>query len=175
MEENQKSTFSVSLMPGIVLGFALIVFSIILYLMELPYDSNVRYLSLVIMALGIWWAQTTSRDKTFGGNVSFGKAFLVGFWVTVISTIIASVYTYLYFSAINPGIVDEILLNTEEEMLNANPDMTDAQIEQALSMTEIFVSPVVMTIFGLIFSIAAGAVLSLLIAIFVKRENETLA
>jgi uncharacterized integral membrane protein len=100
---------------------------------------------------------------------------MVGFWVTVIATIIASVYTYLYFAVINPGVVDEILFNTEEEMLNQNPDMSDAQIEQALSFTEAFVSPVAMTIMGFIFSIVAGAILSLLIAIFVKREENTLA
>ena len=159
MDENQKSTFSVSLVPGIILGFAFIVFSVVLYLLDLPYDSNVRYLSLIIMALGIWWAQTNSRDKTFGGNISFGKAFMIGFWITLISAIVASVYTYFYFAIINPGIVDEILLNAEEEMLNANPNMTDAQLEQGLSMTEMFVSPAVMTIFGLIFSLIAGVVL----------------
>jgi len=100
---------------------------------------------------------------------------MVGFWVTVIATVIAAVYSYLYFTVINPGIIEEILIKSEEQILEQNPDISDAQLEQALSMTEMFVSPLVMTIFSVIFSIIAGAIVSLLIAIFVKREDNTLA
>ena len=45
MEENQKSSFQASLIPGVYLGIALIVFSIILYLLDVPYDSKLTWIS----------------------------------------------------------------------------------------------------------------------------------
>ena len=88
--------------------------------------------------------------------------------------IINFLVSFGYRSAINPGVIDEILIKSEEQILEQNPNISDEQLEQALNWTEMFVSPMVMTIFSAIFSIIAGAILSLLIAIFVKRENDAL-
>lgn len=176
MEENQQSTFSASLMPGVLLGLALIVFSLILFLIGVDTQSKANWISYLIMAGGLFWAMQTYRDKHLGGFATYGQVFGAGFWTGFIATIIAAVFTYFYVSMINPGILDEIILNAEEEILNSGNQMSDEQLEQALSFTEKFVAnPLAMTIWAFVANVILTLILSLIIAIFVKREDKSLA
>ena len=171
MESQQKSTFNASLVPGLILGITLIVVDLIYFLLGLEFDSKIKWLSFLVMAAIMFWGMTTVRDKNFGGYVSFGKAFAIGFWMTVIAAIIGAVYAYFYFSAIDPGAIEELLLKSEEEILAGNKDISDEQLDQALSITEMFVSPGMMVVWSFFGNLFFGAIISLIISIFVKREN----
>lgn len=176
MEENQQSTFSTSLMPGIFLGLALIVFSLILFLLDVDSQSKVNWISYLIMAGGLFWAMQTYRDKHMGGFATYGQVFGAGFWTGFIATVVATIFTYFYVSMINPGLLEEILLTAEEEMLNSGNEMSDEQLEQALGFTEKFVAnPVAMTMWAFGANVILSLILSLIIAIFVKREDKSLA
>ncbi len=111
------------------------------------------------------------RDKFSGGYISYGKAFGVGFWVVLFSTILGTIFGYFYVTQINPGLAEEILMNTEIETLEKYPDMSDADLDRTLSFTEMFITPIMMTIMGFVVSMFFGTILSLIIAIFVKREG----
>ena len=56
-------------------------------------------------------------------------------------------------------------------MLAQNPNMSDEDLEKALSMTEKFTSPGMITFWAFIMNLIFATVLSLIIAIFVKREQ----
>jgi len=60
-------------------------------------------------------------------------------------------------------------------MLEGNPNISDEQLEQALSMTEKFTSPVMITVFAFLANVIFATILSLIIAIFAKRENNAAA
>jgi len=60
-------------------------------------------------------------------------------------------------------------------MLEQNPDMSNEQIDQALSWTEMFTTPIMMGVMSLIANVFLSAIFSLLIAIFAKRENQNIA
>ena len=137
MEEQQKSTFSASLVPGIIMGVILIVVDLIFFLAEVEFDSKIKWLSFIVMGGIMYWAMTTIRDKNFGGYVSYGKAFGIGFWVAFIAAVIGSVYAYFYFTAIDLEAAEQILIKAEEDILASNPDMSDEQFDQALSMANI--------------------------------------
>ncbi len=175
MEENQKSSFQASLIPGVYLGIALIVFSIILYLLDVPYDSKLTWISYLIMAAGLFWAMISIRDNSLGGYLTYGQGFGIGFWTVFFSTILGTIFTYFYATMINPGIIEEILINSEEAILESSPDMSDEALEQALTMTEKFTTPVMLTVLTFVFSMIFGTILSLIIAIFAKREDKSLA
>lgn len=171
MENKNQSTFMAAFTPAILIAVILIVFSLLMYLLDFEYDSSVNYISYVFLAVGLWWAITSYRNKQEGGFISYGKAFSMGFFVGLIASVLVSVYFYIYVQYINPGLIEEILLNAEDEMLTANPDMSDEQIDQALGMVEMFTSPLMMTVMGFIMNLIASTVLSLIIAIFAKREK----
>ncbi len=175
MEENQKSVVMPSLMYGIYLGFALIVYSLILFLLDVDFESKLKWISYVIMAAGLFWAMVSVRDKELGGFATYGKAFGIGFWTALFAAIISGIFTYIYVIYIDPGLLDEILLRTEESMLESNPDMSDEQLDMALSWTEKLTTPVWSTIWAFLANVIFGTILSLIIAIFAKRENNSAA
>ncbi len=175
MEEKQKSAFMPSLIPGIYVGFALIIFSLITFLLDVEYDSPIKYISYVLLALGLFWATISFRDKYMGGHIEYGKAFSAGFYTGLFAAVLTGIFTFIYIQYIDPGLIDEIMLTTEETMLEQNPEMSDDQIDQALSMTEMFMSPWIMSVMGFISNVVVSAIFSLIIAIFAKRENNQVA
>ena len=170
-----KSAFMPSLMPGIYLGFALIIYTLVLFILDIDMESPLKYGSYVIMAIGLYMSIITFRDKQLDGFISYGKAFSAGFYTGLFASIIASIFTIIYVQYIDTELIANILLIAEESMLEANPDMSNEQIDQALSMTEMFTSPIMMGVMGFIANLLLSAILSLLIAIFAKRENNNIA
>ena len=171
MEENNKSVIMPSLMYGVYLGLTLIVYSLLLFLLDVDSESWLKWISYVIMAAGIFWAMISIRDKQLGGFMSYGKAFGSGFWTVLFASVITAIFTYFYVIYIDTGMIDEILLKAEESMLEGNPNMSDEQLDQALAMTEKFTSPVMISVWAFIANVIFGTILSLIIAIFAKREN----
>lgn len=170
----KKSAFGPSILPGIYLGVSLVLFSLITFLLDVDIQSPIKYVSWLILAAGLFWAIISFRDKQMGGFIDYKGAFSSGFYTGLIASIIAGLFMFVYVQYIDPGIIDQILLETEAT-LEQNPNMSDEQIEQALEMTESFTSPILMSVFGFLGNLVASTVLSLIIAIFAKRENKEIA
>ena len=172
MEDQKKSVFQPSIVPGIFLGVALIIFSLIMFLLDVERKSPLNYIAFAVMAAGLYFIMITVRDKTLGGVMSYGQAFGAGFWGGLFAAIVGAIFTYFFVSYINPDMISEILIEAEEEMLNSNSEMSDEQIEQALSFTENFIANAgALTILSFITNVISATILSLIIAIFAKREN----
>lgn len=170
-----KSAFGPSLIRGVYLGIALILFSLIIYLLGVDRTSPIVYLSYLVLAIGLFWSVVSFRDKDLGGYCSYGKAFSAGFYTGLIASLLAGIYTFVYAQVIDPGLAGEILLEAEEKMLMQNPDMPDEQIEMALSMTEMMTTPIMMAVWGFVGNLVVSTVFSLIISIFAKRENNQIA
>lgn len=173
--EKQKSAFMPSLLPGIYLGFALIVYSLLMYLLDVDRESYITYISYIILAAGLYWSVVSFRDKNMDGYIEYGKAFSAGFYTGLFASILAGIFLYIYVQYIDLGLIDEILVEAEENMLAQNPDMSNEQLDQALSLTETFTSPVMMGVMGFIMNLFVSTIFSLIIAIFAKRENKQVA
>ena len=173
--EEKKSAFGPSVISGIYLGIALIVFSLITFLLDVDMESPITYISYVILAIGLYWAIITFRDKHSGGFIDYKGAFGAGFYTGLFASFLLGIFTYIYVQYIDTGLVQEILIKAEEGMLEQNPNMSDEQIDQALSMTEMFTSPIMMGVWGFVGNLFVSTILSLIIAIFAKRENKEIA
>jgi len=138
-------------------------------------ESPIKYVSYGIMAIGLYLSIISFRDKQLDGFITYGKAFSAGFYTGLFASIIASIFTVFYVQYIDTELIANILIIAEEGMLESNPDMTNEQIDQALSLTEMFTSPIMMGVIGFIGNVILSAALSLLIAIFAKRENQNIA
>lgn len=170
-----KGAFGPSLLRGVYLGIALILFSLIMYLLDVDRTSPIIYISYLVLAVGLFWSIISFRDKDLGGFCSYGKAFSAGFYTALIASLIAGIYTFIYAQVIDPGLAGEILLEAEEKMLLQNPDMADEQIEMALSITEMMTSPIMMAVWSFVGNLVVSTAFSLIISIFAKRENDQIA
>ena len=171
MEENKKSSTQAAMLYGLILGIVVILFSLVMFLLDVDRESPVNYLAYLLMIIVLYLAMVNFRDQQLGGIASYGQMFGLGFKTVLFGTIISAIFTYIFVTVIDPGMIDEILLTTEEKMME-NENMTDEQIDQTLLFTERFVAnPIAITIWAAGFNLIAGTVLSLIISIFVKRED----
>ncbi len=169
MEENQKSSFKVALNYALITGAILIVLDLVFYVLDIPYDSKIKYVSWLVYIGGIIWGQKVYRDDHSDGLISYGKSFSVGFTVGFFAAILVSVYSFVFMKFFDPGIIAQILETQEQTMIEAG-DLSSEQIEQALSMTAKFTTPLMVSVMALVVSTIAVAIISLVTSIFMKKE-----
>lgn len=171
----QKSTFSFALQFGLLTGLALIVFTLILYLAGVGDKSPVHFISLVIYIGMIYWGITNIRDRQLEGVMSYGKAFGTGFWITLFTAILVGVFAFFYLKYIDTAALTRAMTAAENKILAANPNISDADLDKALSMAKTFSTPTFSAIGQFVGNLLIGTVFSLIIAIFAKREDKTIA
>lgn len=175
METQTRSVFTQSLIYGGLTGLASILFSLVMYIFDVQQKNPVMYLAFAILLGGIILANLNYRNKFRGGVLSFGQAFLIGLLTIVIAGILSSLYTYLFYSFFDPAahakIVDTAMEQAELKMIEQGTP--SEQMDMGLKMARMFMSPLAMALFGLLWSLILGAVLALITAIFVKKEDKS--
>jgi hypothetical protein len=154
---------------GLVLAAVVIIFSLIIFLLDIDRQSWINYFSYVIIIAGIIIAQVNYRNKYLGGVISYGKAFSVGFVMMIYTAIAIAIWTFIFTKFIDPGSIEEAMRISEERMIERG--MSDLEIEQSWPMVKFFNNPVAWTIFALLGNILIGLVVSLITSIFVKNED----
>jgi len=167
----QKSIFSSSLVAGVLVSVALIIFRLVLFLLDVDKESYIQFGYYIVFALGLAWATYSVRNSKLDGFATYGRAFMIGLYASISIAVIMAVYTYVYMKYIDPSFVDNLLVNAEDKMIETNPDMSEDDLNKALEMTKIFMQPGLMSVFSIFGSIITGALLSIIIAIFAKREQ----
>jgi hypothetical protein len=104
-----------------------------------------------------------------GGYLGFGEGFKNGLLMMAVVALIMSLFTYVYFTYINPDFVDFVSERAREEM--ENRDLSDAEIEKAMDVAQMFMSVNFMTIMALVGNVVIGAIFSLIAAAIMKKER----
>jgi len=174
MEEKPRSVMSNGIYYGAITGAAIIVFSLIMFLLDLYLNKAVSWIGYVFLVAGMIWGTLEYRKKYSNGFLTYGKAFSSCFWIGMFAGILASIYLFVFIQFIHPGFINELLEQARANMLASRPDMTEEQLEQALSISAKFMSPVMMVVWGLAAYAAMSAVIGLILAIFLKKEDPSL-
>lgn len=172
MENQNLSSGKYALNYGLIFGVIAIIYSLVLFILDVDFKDmrNFGYVTYVIILIGMILGIKAYRNKVTA--MSYGKGFGLGFLIGLYAFIILAIYNYIYFTVINPGIVEEIIQMAEQQMLETNPDMTDAELETALTMTQKFSNPLWMTIWSFVTNIIVSLIIALIVAIFfVKKEQ----
>ncbi|TVR70994.1 MAG: DUF4199 domain-containing protein [Marinilabiliales bacterium] len=169
-ETKEKSLLKSTMNYGAMLGLALIIYSLLLWMLDLTDNTALGLVSYVIMITGIVLATKTYRDQELGGFISYGRALGVGTLTTVFAGVISAFFTYLLYKVIDPGLMDKMYLMMEEAYYEAG--MSDSQIEMTMDMAKRFTNPVMMAVFGIFGSAFFGFLFSLITSIFLKKEGD---
>ncbi|NOX86960.1 MAG: DUF4199 domain-containing protein [Chlorobi bacterium] len=175
MEENKQSPLMPSLSSGIIVGIALIIFSLIMYFLDVDRESKIMWLSYLILFAGIYWAIVSYRKKLPGEYMTYGQAFVSGFLTGLFTSVLVAVFTYIYIEYIDTTLIDKILAQAEEQILNSQPDISDEDLDRALSISRIFTSPGMLSVFSFFANVVLSTIFSLIIAIFARREDTSVA
>jgi len=169
--EQKKSFNNIVYMFAALYGIAGILFMLIKSPTADPREPNMIILGYVSLFLFISLpVLAILYYKKQGYPVTLGKAVKLGVLVGLLGGLIIGVYTYIYFSYINPDAVDQVLeMNQKvlEDMGDFLPPMDEEQIE----MSKKFFLPG--QIFGQIFwGLVFGVVGGLLGGLFFKTPTE---
>ena len=164
-----KSSNPVAMKWAMITALITMISWFILYLTNLYMNQAVSWLLYVVYIIGMVMAMKEFRDKVNGGFMKYGTAFMIGFKVAAITGLASSILGYIMSKWVDPSMMDAIKQKATQDMIAKG--LSDAQIDQAMNMTSFFFKPEFILIGGLIGALIFGAILSLIVAAFMKRDD----
>jgi len=171
--DESKSTFSLATKPGFIISGVSIILSLLLWALvdDITTQQQIGYFTWLIIAFLYYYFAKNYRENELAGNMPYGKAFKFMFLIGLIVSAFTALYTYVLFAYLDPGMIEAIKEQAAEKLYEQN--LSDEQVEQAIEMQSAFMSAGIMTISTFFASVFFNTVLSLIIAIFVKKEVVT--
>ena len=119
-------------------------------------------LAFIFVALGIKQQRNASN-----GLISFGKAFLTGFWITlIISTIYVLVWLVILYNFF-PNFAEHY---TDMAIAKASPDEVTKVTEEINSFKDMYKNPIWVILFTYMEILPLGIVFSLISALILKKK-----
>jgi len=158
---------------GAVLGLFLMLIALLFWVLGIDEQQSVipSILNNMIIIGFLVYAISQYRDNFNNGFISYAESLKLGTSVAFFSSVIMAFYTFIYITYLNPDMLANIMNMTEQAMLEADPEISDQQLDLALSMTSKFMQPHWMMIMGVLSGTFMGFLFSLIISIFLKKEN----
>lgn len=173
MEENVEvkpaSGRSIGIKWGLIGAAIGIVLFIVYNTLKIDFTQGpLSWLSYVMMAVFIFLAQKQFKDSG-DSYMSYGQGMGVAFWYGLISSVISSIFTYVYVKFVDGGMMDMI----KESQLKGMQEkgMSDEQIDQAMEMAGKFTTPEAILGFGLVGGVIMVLIVGLVLTIFTQKKN----
>jgi len=174
MEKTQPSMMKSALNFGAILGLVLMIISLITYVFEM-YEANqwLSWVSIGILAAGIYIGTKNYRDKVKGGYIAYSNALGYGTLIALFAGIITSAFTFIYLGYIDDGFLSYTLTAQEDQMYESG--MPEDQIEMSMKYTKMFMKPAALGLMGIFMNTFLGFIISLIIAAILKKEPKDFA
>ena len=157
---------------ALILTIASAVFNLLLYFTgfqteKLAVGQNLQWLGLVITIVVLSLGIKAVREDSPGKYMGYGKAVGTGVLISLFSGLMSSVYTFIHFKFVNTEFADYQMqiVHAQWEAKGMSAD----QMEKAEGFARAFMGPVAMSIMTPIFAVIGGLIISLILAIFLKR------
>ena len=170
--DQKVNVWKANLTNGIILGLIGIVYTLVMYFMDLSLNKTQGYLFVVIQIVVLYFLVKSYRDNFLHGSMTYGQALGAGMVICLYYAILIAIFTYILYAIIDPDLMNKQLAASEEMMLNRG--MSDAQIEAGRQFQEKIMKPEIMAPFSILGNLLWGLVLSLIIGIFVRKEGNPL-
>ena len=167
---------STTLKWGLITGAVYIIFSLISNMLGLNQggggNAMLGFLMNVILfgvTLFLFYLGIKEvRDEDLGGYLNMGQAFRNGMKIAVVAGLIAAVFTFIYMKVIDPGLSDRILEGAEDQW--DQQGMPEEQREMARKFTGMFLNPMLMAPFVLLWTVFWGMIKSLISGAILKKD-----
>lgn len=162
------TTRSVGVRYGLFMGGTGILAFLIIALTEMKPDGPGRWIGVAFSIVLLYLAHKYFKENG-DGYMTIGQGVGIGFWAGLVSSVISSVFTFVYIKFVDSSFVDRIREAQEQAMQEKG--LSDEQIEQAMKFASMFISPTALLLFGLFFGILGSIVISLIISFFTQKKN----
>ena len=160
---------------GAILGLCLVALAVIVWSVGIDKQSIVPgLLNNGLTIVFIAYAIIQYRDINNNGFISYASSLKLGTTIAFFSSIILAFYSVIFVSYIDTEALSEIIKLTEQATLEAQPEISEEELDLALQMVSKFMQPHWMMIMGMLGGTFMGFFYSLIISIFVKKEDPNL-
>ena len=171
--ENEQTapvtTRSVGMRYGLIMALIAILYFVVMNVAGVDMTQGIgRWGSFLFYIAIIVLGQKNYKDNG-NGFISYGEGMGITFWISLITSVISSIFTYVYIKFIDSGFVKQMMEKQEEAM--ADRGMSQDQIDQAMKIASKFMTPEMLFVFGLIGGFLMILVVGLIITIFTQKKN----
>jgi hypothetical protein len=171
MENEKYPIWKHSLTYGIFLSIVMIVFTLVLYLLNMSTEKWPRYINFIFILAGVIMAAVAYKNKYQSGFITYSQSLTVGFMTGLFAAIISSVFTFLFISYLGEAYIADLLEIAEEEMLASSPDLSDEELDMALNFSRKLMNPLWITIISFFSTVFFSLLFALIGSIFIKKEQ----
>ena len=173
MENQEITPKQIMLNNGLMLGFASILISVVVYAIGKTYDPHWSVsvistaITIVIVILGI-----KKIKEINGGFLSLSEALKTGLGITLISGLIYAAYNLIFINFIEPEFFTRMLEVQQQKMVETYPNFSDEQLEASMEMARKMSGPFISSAFIIVGSLFFGFVIALIGGLIMKKTDE---
>lgn len=164
--EEKLTVGKVGVRYGIYLTLVSIIYTLLLQILGQAANQKLGYISLIFLIVAIVLAHNAYKKSN--EFMSYGEGFKISLIMVVISSIVGSIFTYIYVKFIDSSMLETI--RQTQEMQMEKRGMSEEQIQQAMVYAEKFSTPEMILIFGILGAIFFGIIIALIITIFTRKS-----
>lgn len=168
--EKKVSVWQATLNSGLILGLALVIYTLLLYFLDQTFNTSLGYVSYLIIIIGLVLGIKSFRDDARGGIMSYGQGVGAGTVIGLYAGIIGAIFTYLLYTVIDPDLMGKLLTFTEEKLIETGR-VPEEMMDQTMEFQKKLMAPWIMSISAVIGTVFFGVVVSLIASIFLKKEG----
>lgn len=179
--EQKSPLFKASMNAGIILAAVSILLNVIIWVTNLMESmglfASIGLALIMLLVTVVMLVVLTKRYRInyLNNTIDFKEAFFFGLLVVLFSTIIGSLYQYVFHNFIDPSYQERIMTNMQEKVYNmmASKGVPDAQIEEAIDKMQAkgTLTPLQVLKQSVIFGLIGGSIMSLISSAIVKKNK----
>ena len=170
--EQHTSIWKANFNNGLIMGLIAVVYSLVIYFLDLSFNTYQGYVFYVIQVVILYILIKSYRDNFRYGYLTYVQAVGAGVVISIYSAILTAIFVYILYAFIDTGLVNKQLAFFEESMVKRG--LPQAAIDTAMKMQIKIIKPTIIATLSMFGSILWGTILSLIIAIFVRKEGNPL-
>ena len=159
---------------GIVSG--LMAISMVMYTRnpDINHSYVIGYASMILAFSLVFVGIKMFRDKHNGGAVSFGKAFMIGFYISLIASTMYVAVWALEYKYVFPDFMEKYSIQTINQIKAAGKSQAeiDAKLKEMAMYRDMYKNPVFFTLLTYAEILPIGLVISLISALILKKTKK---
>ena len=172
MENEKPSSKKIIINYGVILGIISVLLGVVIYVTNTYTDPHWSFTLIgILILIAVIVIGIKAYKKSNHGFLELTDALKIGIGIALIGGIIVVIWSFVLTTVIEPEYMQNVL-DAQREKLLENPDMTEAMVEQSMSVMEKMSSPMIGAAFSLIGNLFLGFIFSLFAGLAMRQKQE---
>ncbi|MBT3244010.1 MAG: DUF4199 domain-containing protein [Bacteroidetes bacterium] len=155
---------------GLIVGLVLTFMALLIWLSDIEGSRGLQLLNWAVVFASVYISMKTWRDRFCNGFISYKQALGYGVRVMLFAAIVFAVYNVVYYNILEPESLQLSMDIIEEQYYQWG--YSEERIQESLELAESLQTPVFQAITSIAGTAFLGLMVSLIVAIFVRRESD---